>query len=232
MAERNTYHVTPSADGGWLARMNDEGEAHPFRTREAALADAQQSARRDGHGEIIIHRPDGSIEERLRVGASAERSSAEMMSAVPSKAAIRGHPLHPMLVPFPIAFLIALPVVDIVYGITGRVFWAEAAFIVLCAGLIGGALAALVGLVDFAGVRAIRNRRVAWWHVLANAGALTLALVNLLARIGDQAGAVLPAGVMLSVVTAGLLVVSAWFGGELSYRHRIGVMAWKGASSR
>lgn len=228
MAERNIYHVTPSDDGGWISRINDNGETHPFRTREAALADAREIARREGHGEILIHRPDGSVDERIQVGMR----EAEPLSAIPSKAAIRGHPIHPILVTFPLAFLVALPVVDIVYGVTGRVFWADAAFVLLSAGLIAGALAALVGLVDFAGIRAVRKRRTAWWHVFANAGALTLALVNLLVRVGERADAVLPVGLLLSVVTAGLLAAGGWFGGELSYRHRIGVMRWDDSTVR
>lgn len=222
MTERNVYHVTPSNDGRWLARMNDEGEVHPFLSREAALADARESAARHGHGDIFIHRPDGSIEETMHVGGRAR----ETADAVPSKAAISGHPIHPMLIPFPIAFLVAVPVVDVVYAVTSNVFWADAAFVLLAAGLVAGALAALVGLVDFAGIRTVRKRRTAWWHVLANAGALTLALVNLLVRFGDRADAILPAGVLLSVVTAGLLAAGGWFGGELAYRHRIGVTRW------
>lgn len=223
MAERNVYHVTPGADGRWLARINDTGEEHPFFSREAALADARESASRQGPGDIFIHRPDGSVEETLHVSARA-REEAE---AVPSKAAIAGHPIHPMLIPFPIAFLVALPVVDIVFAFTQRAFWADAAFIVLSAGLVTGALAALVGAIDFTGLRTVRKRRVAWWHLLSNAGALTVSLVNLLIRVGDRADAVLPAGLLLSLVAAGLLGAGGWFGGELSYRHRIGVTRWK-----
>lgn len=223
MAERNVYHVTPGDDGQWLARLNDNGEVHPFRSREAALADAREGVARQGSGEIVIHRPDGSVEETLRM---SERVRPLEPEAVPSKAAIAGHPIHPMLIPFPIAFLVALPVVDIVFAFARDAFWADVAFILLSAGLATGALAALVGLVDFAGLRPVRKRRVAWWHLLANAGALTISLVNLLIRVGDRADAIVPAGLLLSLVAAGLLGAGGWFGGELAYRHRIGVARW------
>ncbi len=220
MAERNVYHVTPSNDGQWIARMNDDGESHLFASREAALTDAQQRVTRRGAGDVFIHRPDGSVEERLSVG---ERERAGEPEATPSRAAIAGHPIHPMLVPFPIAFLVALPVADIVFAIGRDPFWARAAFVLLCAGLATGVLAALVGAVDFVGLKAVRKRRVAWWHLLANGAAVALVVVNLLVRLGDRVDGIVPAGLILSIVTAGLLAAGGWFGGELAYRHRIGV---------
>lgn len=220
MAQRNVYHVTPSPDGRWIARLNDEGENHLFGSREAALAEARQSATRAGDGEVFIHRPDGSVEERLQVSDGRREERTE---ATPSKAAIMGHPIHPMLIPFPIAFLAAVPVADIVFAFLGSSFWAEAAFVLLVAGIVMGAVAALVGMVDFVGIKTVRKNRTSWFHVFSNTGALALAVVNVLIRLGERADAILPAGIILSLVTAGLLVAGGWFGGELSYRHRIGV---------
>lgn len=219
MAERNVFHVTPSADGRWIARLNDEGETHLFTTREAALHEARESAPRVGAREVLIHRPDGSVAETVRLGGAAEEHAP-----TPSTAAIAGHPVHPMIIPFPIAFLIGVPIADVVFAVTQTAFWAEASFWLLVAGLVMGGVAALAGLIDFLTLKTVRRHRVGWWHLLANSGALALALVNLFVRIGDRAAAVLPSGLILSLVTAGLIVVGGWYGGELSYRHRIGVM--------
>ncbi len=63
-----------------------------------------------------------------------------------------------------------------------------------------------------------------WKHFLGNAAALALSLANWLLRLDDPAAAVLPWGVLLSLAVAGILAVTGWAGGELSYRYRIGVM--------
>ena len=66
-----------------------------------------------------------------------------------SAANVAGHPLHPMLVGFPIAFFVTTFVSDLAFGQTGNAFWATASFWLLGAGLVTAALAALAGLVDF-----------------------------------------------------------------------------------
>ena len=61
----------------------------------------------------------------------------------PSKAAIGGHPIHPMLIPFPLALLTLLAVTDIVYATTHIPFWAWVSYYMLWAGLISAGLAAI-----------------------------------------------------------------------------------------
>src|SRR4051794_21063923 len=72
-----------------------------------------------------------------------------------STARLMGHPIHPMLVPFPIAFFIGALLADLAYLKTAEPFWATAAAWLLGAGLVGAALAALAGLTDFLGDRRI-----------------------------------------------------------------------------
>ena len=143
--------------------------------------------------------------------------------SIKSTAAIAGHPLHPMLVPFPIAFLVALPVVDAAFWSTGDPFWARAALWLAGAGLLSGLAAAVPGLVDFATVQRIRQHRAAWIHGVGNVLAMVLTFVNLWLRLDDPAAMILPAGLLLSLLVALLLGVTGWYGGELSYRHRVGV---------
>jgi uncharacterized membrane protein len=144
--------------------------------------------------------------------------------AVPSKAAIGGHPIHPMLIPIPIGALTIALLSDLVYWGTGNPFWAQASMWLIGVGVVSGVVAAIAGAVDFIGIPRVRRYRSAWIHAIGNWIALALALINVLLRIGDPAAAAFPVGLILSAITFVLLGVTGWLGGELSYRHRIGVM--------
>lgn len=141
-----------------------------------------------------------------------------------TSANIGGHPIHPMLVPFPIAFLIGVLVCDIVYAVTGSVLAAQIGFVSLAAGIIGAAAAAVAGFTDFFGNPTIRAINHAWHHMIGNLIAVVLALINLWLRYRSGAApAVLPWGLVLSLATGGLLVFTGWRGGDLVYRWAVGV---------
>lgn len=142
---------------------------------------------------------------------------------IKSKASVGGHPIHPMLIPFPIAFLMAALVTDIVAWSQGDPFWARASLWLLVAGLCSGALAAIPGLVDFLSIRLARAHRAGWIHFVGNVLVLLIALANLMIRIPEPVDHVAPSGIILSVVTVVLLGITGWYGGELAYRHGIGV---------
>ena len=145
-----------------------------------------------------------------------------------SRASIGGHPIHPMLVPFPIAFLIGGFASDLVFWSSGDPFWARAALWLAGAGLVMGALAAIFGLIEFLSIRRVRQLHEAWIHFLGNAAALLLTLWSVLHRWSDAAAGVLPLGIVLSALVVIILGVTGWYGGELAYRHRIGVMTSQG----
>lgn len=140
-----------------------------------------------------------------------------------SRAAIRGHPLHPMILPFPLVFLTSVLLSDLGYLLSGDPFWARAGFYLLLGGVVTGLLAAVPGVIDFSSIKQARTNSVGWLHALGNAAALVLAAVNLILRWGEPVAAILPWGLTLSVLTALLLGVTGWAGGELSYRYRVGV---------
>jgi uncharacterized membrane protein len=142
---------------------------------------------------------------------------------VPSTAAIAGHPIHPMLVPFPLAFLFSVVVTDLVQVATGDVFWARFSFWLLTAGLATALLAAIFGLTDFLTMKVVRTYAAGWIHFIGNITAVLLALINWLGRLNDPAGAVGGWDIALSAIVAVLLTFTGWFGGELSYRHGVGV---------
>ena len=140
-----------------------------------------------------------------------------------STAQILCHPLHPMLVPFPIGFFVGTFVSDIVYLGGKDPFWARVSFWLLAAGLVMAALAALAGLTDFLGDRLVRAIRPAWFHMAGNVTAVVLSLINLWLRCRDGEVADYPGVFWISLVVVLILVVTGWLGGELVFRHRVGV---------
>jgi uncharacterized membrane protein len=146
----------------------------------------------------------------------------ELRTGVPSTMAINGHPIHPMLVPFPIGFLVGALATDLAFWGIGDPFWSRASLWLLAAGFVMGALAAVIGLIDFLTIERARTGSTGWVHFIGNAIALVLAAVNAYLRIGDHAAA-LPGGIVLSFIVVAILLVTGWMGGELAYRHKIGV---------
>lgn len=147
-----------------------------------------------------------------------------MMPHPKTTARIAGHPVHPMLVPLPIGCWVATLICDLVFWRTASEGWAVAAMWLLGAGLVTAVLAALAGLADFAGDRRIRQIPDAWQHAIGNVIAVVLALASfgLRWRYGASA-AVMPWGLVLSVAVAGILLFTGWKGGELVFRHGVGV---------
>jgi uncharacterized membrane protein len=148
---------------------------------------------------------------------------------VPSTVAIAGHPLHPLSVIFPIAFLAGALVTDLVYLFFGDSFWARASFWLIAAGLVTGILAAIVGMSDFIKIERVRKRKAGWLHLILNVTLLVLTAINLSLRWDNHIGGLLPWGLILSLIVGSLASLSGWFGAELSYRHKIGVV---GSGSR
>jgi uncharacterized membrane protein len=144
-------------------------------------------------------------------------------SAPRSIASIKGHPIHPMLVPFPIAGFVGALICDITYWQTADIMWSNFSAWLITAGLVAGALAAIAGLVDFAGNRAIRAQRPAWPHVIGNVVAMLLSLVNIFVHSRDGWTSVVPTGLVLSSLVVLILLFTGWMGGAMVYRHRVGV---------
>jgi uncharacterized membrane protein len=141
-----------------------------------------------------------------------------------STAQVAGHPLHPMLIPFPIAFLVATFVCDLIFWRTGNPAWSTASFYLLSAALIMAALAALAGLTDFLGDERIRNLSAAWHHMIGNVLAVLLSLWNWYSRYQGGDAAVLPTGLLISLVVVLILLYTGWRGWEMVYQHRVAVL--------
>jgi len=140
-----------------------------------------------------------------------------------STASIFGHPIHPMLVPFPIACFVGTLITDIAYVKTLDPIWATFSVWLLTFGLIMAGLAAVAGLTDFIGSPRIRALRPAWIHVVGNVIAVLLSLINAFVHSRDGYTAVVPTGITLSAIVVLILLVTGWMGWEMVYRHRVGV---------
>jgi uncharacterized membrane protein len=128
-----------------------------------------------------------------------------------STANIGDHPLHPMLIPFPIAFLVGALASDLA-------FWGIGAAIVMAL------LAATAGFTDFLAEPRIRRLSDAWYHMLGNLTAVALAVINFFVRFaqGSEVG-ILPWGLVLSAIVVCILLFTGWKGWEMVYRYRVAV---------
>jgi uncharacterized membrane protein len=151
------------------------------------------------------------------------REQERPLRGLPSTAAVLGHPIHPMLVPFPLAFLVGALATDLAARATRDPFWSRASAWLLGAGAVTGVVAGAVGSIDYLTVRRARDHATGKIHAYGNGLALALAAANLLLRRNASGPAPTSATLALSALTAAVLGVTGWAGGELSYREMVGV---------
>jgi uncharacterized membrane protein len=140
-----------------------------------------------------------------------------------SKATLLGHPIHQMLIVFPLGLLATSLIFDIAYQATGNGRWADVAYVMIAAGIIGGLIAAVFGLIDWLAIPGgTRAKRIGAVHGLGNVAVVGLFVVSWLLRYGNPVspGA---APVVLSILGVALALVTGWLGGELVDRLAIGV---------
>ena len=140
-----------------------------------------------------------------------------------STASIAGHPLHPMLVPFPIAFFVGTLGADFMYLRDGDPFFFMMTEWLLGAGIAMALVAALAGFTDFLGEARIRALAIAWGHFLGNLGVVLIEAFNFYRRWSSGPGAVEGLGIMLSLAAVLLMLVTGWLGWEMVYRKHVAV---------
>src|SRR4051812_17343263 len=140
-----------------------------------------------------------------------------------SPASIRNHPIHPMLVAFPIGLWVFSLVCDVFYHAGSHSqLWKEIAFYTMAGGIAGALLAAVPGFIDYLSLTNPRAKQVATTHMVLNLVVVLIFIFNLGVRYnaapsGDMFG------VSLTVVGIGLMSVSGWLGGSLVYVHHVAV---------
>ena len=141
-----------------------------------------------------------------------------------STAALFGHPLHPMLIAFPVTLYVATAVVDIIFWFTANASWASVSQWTLGIGVVTALLAGLAGFIDFMGDSRIRSIRIAWWHFLGNVIVTLIEIANFSSRYSVAPNWIIPWGMTLSILAVLLMFGTAWLGGELVFRHRVAVL--------
>lgn len=142
---------------------------------------------------------------------------------VGSAIAVAGHPLHAMSVHFPIALVVATLGADVFYWWTADPFWLRAGLWSAGFAFATGIAAGLVGTAELLLVPGIRGRVASWAHGVAAMMLISVAGLNWGLRL-TAPDAVLPHGLLLSLLAAGLTGLAGWHGGKLIFHHGIGLM--------
>jgi uncharacterized membrane protein len=140
-----------------------------------------------------------------------------------STAQINGHPIHPMLIPYPFALLSSALVFDFGARQRGRAAWSQTASHLTSAGLASALVAAVPGIIDYFGSipPRTRARRSATTHALCNVSALVCFAFASAQRGQDRR---LPdRALALEALGTGLLSIGGWLGGELVYHEHVAV---------
>jgi uncharacterized membrane protein len=141
-----------------------------------------------------------------------------------SRVKLLGHPVHPMLIIYPLGLLSMAVIFDILYLIFNNRLLPTASYYMIAAGILGGLLAAIFGFIDWLGLpNNSRAKNIGLWHGLGNVLIVGLFAVSWFLR-SDNVDFV-PDGFALSLSFAGtaLALITAWIGGELVYRLGVGV---------
>jgi uncharacterized membrane protein len=143
---------------------------------------------------------------------------------VESRVKLLGHPIHPMLIVFPLGLLATAVIFDILYVATANDDLATFSYYALVAGVISGLLAALFGLLDWTKIpKDTRARRIGAVHGVGNVIVTGLFALSLASRWGDAAYLPTTLPMVLGLIGAVIALFTAWLGGELVYRLRVGV---------
>ncbi|MGE5462868.1 MAG: DUF2231 domain-containing protein [Syntrophothermus sp.] len=139
------------------------------------------------------------------------------------------HPLHPMLIVFPLGLLSGGVIFDLIAKFTGNQGFYVVSYWMIAAGIVGGLLAAIFGFMDWLSIRSdTRAKSVGMWHGLGNLVIVLLFAASWWMRSNDSNNVPGTFAFILSLLGAGLALVTAWLGGELVYR--LGMAVEQGAN--
>jgi uncharacterized membrane protein len=142
-----------------------------------------------------------------------------------SKASFAGHPIHPILIPFPLALWTTSFIVDVLFYLLRHPTLLVISKFMLAAGCIGAIAAAIPGIVDWLAIKDGEVKKAANWHARLNIIALVVFAISFVLRLGSYSqivGRKLTIPFLLSLVGMILISISGWLGGELVFRYGVG----------
>ena len=140
-----------------------------------------------------------------------------------SRAKLFGHAIHPILIVYPLGLLSAAVIFDVIYLVTANPTWTTVSFWMIAAGIIGGLLAAVFGLIDFLAIPSgTRAKRIGLLHGVINLCVMILFIASWLLR-RDSPEVPSTAALALSFIGVGAALLGGWLGGELVERLGVGV---------
>ena len=142
---------------------------------------------------------------------------------IASTVAVAGHPIHAMSVHFPIALVFGVLGCDIFYWWTGDPFWVRVSIWAAGFAFATGVAAGIVGTLELLLVPGIRMRVASWTHAVAAMTLIAIAGLNWGLRLIEP-GAILPHGLLLSVLASILTGLAGWHGGKLVFDHGVGLI--------
>ena len=137
-------------------------------------------------------------------------------------ASIAGHPIHAMLIVFPVGLLIFSLICDLIsLRSSDPATWATVSFYTMCGGFIGALVAAVPGLIDLLSLTDARVKKIALTHMSINLVAVSLFAINIWMRANGSGNTGTP--LVLSAIAIAILAVSGWLGGAMVHEHGVGV---------
>ncbi|BBK39182.1 hypothetical protein STAQ_42600 [Allostella sp. ATCC 35155] len=141
-----------------------------------------------------------------------------------SRVALAGHPIHAMLVSFPIALVMATAGSDFFFWWTADPFWIRAALWSSGFAFWLGIAAGIAGTVEILLAPGIRRRPASWTHFVAAMMLLAIAGANWGFRLAEPLASPLPWGAALSGLCVVFVAIAGWHGGKLVFEHQIGLI--------
>lgn len=141
-----------------------------------------------------------------------------------SRAKFLGHPIHPMLIVFPLGLLGMSVIFDILFLITDNEAFATVAYYNITAGIIAGLVAAIFGFWDWLSIPGgTRAKTVGLTHGIGNVIIVVLFAISWLLRRGETNFIPETTSLVLSFAGLALALFTGWLGGEMVYRLSVGV---------
>jgi uncharacterized membrane protein len=140
-----------------------------------------------------------------------------------AKARLLGHPIHPMLIVFPLGLLSVAVIFDVIHVSTQSGHVADVSYWMIASGIVGGLIAAVFGVIDWLSIpEGTRAKYIGLMHGPSNVVVMILFIVSWLMRRPNPTA---PSMTAMTLGWVGIVIAlfGGWLGGELVYRLNVGV---------